>query len=165
MNSSGKISVTLSLKHKTNLCTAGDVELILEFKPTQEHNKNLLERTTYLYTAETAYKDAAEAFDAQYAGFIEKIKSDNVNRTQNCNTDVWYTNAEGDTVPENAVVETEGKLYIGETAKYRIALRGRWNVALYTAVTTENILFAQAISKPALPPRSPSQRERIRIWS
>ncbi len=155
MNSSGKISVTLSLKHKTNLCTAGDVELILEFKPTQEHNKNIIERTTYLYTAETAYKDATEAFDAQYAGFIEKTKSDNVNRTQNCNTDVWYTNAEGDTVPENAVVETEGKLYIGETAKYRIALRGRWNVALYTAVNDGEYSlcasYKQTGSSPSFP--------------
>ncbi|MDE7440226.1 MAG: M60 family metallopeptidase [Clostridia bacterium] len=138
---SGKIIVTLKIDGPVKV---DDVDLVLEFEQTREHNKNMLERTTYTYAAGTGYTDAVEAFNAGYAGFIEVIeKADNVNRTQNCNTDIWYTNNDGDVMPENAVVELSGKIYVDETAKYRIAIRGRSNVALFIAINdSENYELA-----------------------
>lgn len=129
---SGKILVTLKINGPVKI---DDIDLVLEFEQTREHNKNMLERTTYTYEADKAYKDAVEAFNAGYAGYTSVIeKADNVNRTQNCNTDIWYTGNEGDVMPANSVVELSGKIYVAETAKYRIAIRGRSNVALFVAI-------------------------------
>ena len=131
---SGEIKVTLEI---TGPVKVDDVDLVLEFEQTREHNKNMLERTTYTYDGKV-YNDAVEAFNAGYKGYTGVVKADNVNKTQNCNTDIWYTGQEGDVMPENAVVELEGKLYVNETAKYRIAIRGRTNVALFIAINDSN---------------------------
>ena len=130
---SGKIYVTLSITKDDGAFEVDDVDLVLEFEQSHETNKTMLERTVYNYTADTVYKDAVTAFEKNYEGFTTKTETDNVNRTQNCNTDIWYTNQEGDYVPENSVVELKGKIHVEETAKYRIAIRGRWNVALFVS--------------------------------
>ncbi len=132
---SGKIIVTLEIKDSQNVYNnIDDVDLILEFEQSHEMNKNVVQRTTYTYAEGAGYTDAVQAYEAGYAGYAEKIEGDNINRTQNSNTDVWYTNKEGDMAPNNGVVEVKGKLYVNEDGKYRIALRGRWNIALYIKV-------------------------------
>ncbi|MDE5654320.1 MAG: M60 family metallopeptidase, partial [Clostridia bacterium] len=135
---SGKIIATLEVKDTQGVYTnIDDVDLILEFEQSHEMNKNIVQRTTYTYADGAGYTDAVQAYDAGYAHYEQKIEGDNINRTQNSNTDVWYTNQEGDEVPQNAVVEVKGKLYVNEDGKYRIALRGRWNIALYIKINDE----------------------------
>ncbi len=138
---SGEIRVTLELT-KTSAFESDpnfgsrnieDVELILEFEQSYEMNKSVLTRTTYTYDSGSAYTDAVTAFENNYAGYSSKEQVDNKNKIQNCNTDIWYTNQEGDNVPLNSVVELKGKIYADETAKYRISIRGRWNVALFVS--------------------------------
>ncbi len=139
---SGKIIVTLGLTKDDGEFTVQDVDLVLEFEQSHETNKTMLERTTYTYREGEAYTSAVEAFNNNYQGYISAETTNNINKVQNSNTDIWYTNKDGDDVPQNAVVELKGKIYVDETAKYRIALRGRWNVALFVSfdggVTYEN---------------------------
>ena len=130
---SGKITVTLGVTKNDGAFDVDDIELTLEFNQTREMNKMTLERTTYTYDEGKAYTDATEAFEKNYAGYKSKAEGDNINKTQNCNTDIWYTNQSGDEVPANSVVELKGKIHVDETAKYRIAIRGRWNVALFVS--------------------------------
>ncbi len=135
---SGKIYVTLEIYNAAdgtrewNGHRLDDVDLILEFKQSHEWNKNILERTVYTYEAGSAYTSATAAYEANYAGYIGKEEVDNKNATQNSNTDIWFTN--DNRAPENTVMEVKGKLYFPEAGKYRIALRGRWSVALYLSM-------------------------------
>ncbi len=140
---SGKINVTLQLRAKSGAFANDeyfknrkieDVHLTLSFDQTHETTKNMLKRTTYTYAPNSAPTSAVTAFNTNYAGYASKVEGNNVNRTQNCNTDIWYTNQEGDEVPLNSAVELKGKIYVGETAKYRISIRGRWNVALFISL-------------------------------
>lgn len=126
---SGKIYVTLEITKTDGAFKVDDVDLVLEFEQSQEMKKNILERTTYTYAPGTAYTSAIEAYEANYEGYTQISDGDNINPSQNSNTDVWYTFDEP--APDNSVVEVRGKLYIGEEGKYRIAFRGRWNAALY----------------------------------
>ncbi|MDE6613995.1 MAG: M60 family metallopeptidase, partial [Clostridia bacterium] len=135
---SGEIIVTLEIKRNDNQFKVDDVDLVLEFETTREHNKYVLQRTTYMFENGSSYTDAVTAFNENYKGYSNKVTADNVNKTQNSNTDIWYTNQEGDEMPKNAVVELEGKIYVDETAKYRIAIRGRYNVALFVAINDSN---------------------------
>ncbi|MDE7083519.1 MAG: M60 family metallopeptidase [Clostridia bacterium] len=145
---SGKIYVTLEIYNAAdgtrewNGHKLDDVDLILEFQQSHEWNKNVLERTTYYYTADTKYTDAREAFENGYAGYESKVDRDHSNPTQNANTDIWYctdytisrfpnANPETDIVNENSIDELRGKLYINQDGWYRIYLRGRRNCALY----------------------------------
>lgn len=138
---SGKIRVTLQLEKTASFANdvnfgnrqIDDVELILELEQSHEMNKNTLKRTTYTYSQNSCYTDAVTAFENNYEGYTSKEEKDNKNPTQNSNTDVWYNNTT-DTVPLNSVVEVKGKMYVGETAKYRIQIRGRWNVALFVSL-------------------------------
>ncbi|MDE6656844.1 MAG: hypothetical protein K2J85_07620, partial [Anaeroplasmataceae bacterium] len=133
---SGKIYVTLEITKDDHAFEVEDVDLVLEFEQTHEKTKFILERTTYNYEEGKGYTSAIEAFNNNYAGYKEKIEADNINFTQNSNTDIWYA-PKGNTehpdhiVPDNSVVEVKGKLFFEETGKYRIALRGRNNCALY----------------------------------
>lgn len=131
---SGKIYVTLGITKNDGAFDVQDVDLVLEFEQSHEMNKNMLERTTYTYAAGSAYTDAEEAYASNYAGYESVVAGDNINASQNSNTDVWYTYTEP--APDNSVVEVKGKIYIEETGKYRIAFRGRWNCALY--ISTDN---------------------------
>ncbi len=141
----GKIVVTLSIVKNDGAFQVEDVDLVLGFKQSHDTNKNKTERTTYIYENGTPYKSATEAFEAGYAGYTKKIETDNLNPTQNSNTDIWYYNYNAEQ-PEhtyyfpgvNAIAEVKGKLYVDETAKYRIAIRGRFNVALYVSFNDEN---------------------------
>lgn len=142
---SGKLKVTLHLEQTAeHIATYGaftmdDVELTLEFEQSYAATRNLLQRTTYTYAAGSAYTDAVAAYEANFAGYESVIEAaDHRNPTQNCNTDIWYYPA-GTTeanklpyvVPSNSVAVVEGKLRIEDTGKYRIALRGRHNCAMY----------------------------------
>lgn len=135
---SGKFYVTLGITKDDGAFLVDDVDLVIEFEQTHEFNKHTLTRTTYTYTDETKYTDATDAFNAKYAGYKSVVKEDNQNPylngklVQNCNTDIWYIDAQ----PDTKVVELSGKLHVDEAAKYRISLRGRWNCALY--LSTDN---------------------------
>ncbi|MDE7168003.1 MAG: M60 family metallopeptidase [Clostridia bacterium] len=150
---SGKIYVTLEITYDGKKVWNGhelqDVDLILEFQQSHETNKNVLERTTYFYTAETAYTDAREAYEKGYAGYSSKNDRDHSNPTQNCNTDIWYctessisdfpnANPELDIVTPNSIDEVRGKLYFPEAGKYNIYLRGRKNCAVYYSIDGGN---------------------------
>ena len=100
-------------------------ELVISFKPANV-KANILERTYYLYDKDSIYNDIASAYNNNFVGFKEKIVEDNINRVQNSNSEVWEPK-----YYENAFVVVEGKIKITETAKYRIALRGRQYASLY----------------------------------
>ncbi len=133
---SGKIYVTLEITKNDHAFEVENIDLILEFEQTHERTKSILERTTYSYEEGKGYTSAIEAYNNNYAGYKEKKEEDSINFTQNSNTDIWYA-PKGNTehpdyiVPDNSVVEVKGKLFFEETGKYRIALRGRNNCALY----------------------------------
>ncbi|MDE7106610.1 MAG: M60 family metallopeptidase [Anaeroplasmataceae bacterium] len=133
---SGKIYVTLEITKDDHAFEVEDVDLVLEFEQTHERTKTIVERTTYSYEEGKGYTSAIEAYNNNYAGYKEKKEADNINFTQNSNTDIWYA-PKGNTqhpdhiVPDNSVVEVKGKLFFEATGKYRIALRGRNNCALY----------------------------------
>ncbi len=147
---SGKIIATLEIKDTQGEYTnIDDVDLLLEFEQSHEMNKNVVERTTYTYAAGAGYTDAVAAYEAGYAGYTDKVEGDSINKVQNSNTDVWYTNKDGDNCPENGIVEVRGKLHVGADGKYRIALRGRWNIALYIKVNDEENYRLVASSKTA----------------
>lgn len=135
---SGKIYVTLELAKDDKAFDVEDVELVLEFEQSNELNKTVLERTTYTFTAETMYPTATAAFEANYANYKDKVEGDNLNPVvngkvvQNSNTDVWFTDASQ--MADYQIVEVKGKLLSDENAKYRIALRGRYDCALYVSL-------------------------------
>ncbi len=142
---SGKIYVTLEIKAKNSKWAnyiIDDVTLVIEFQQSHETNKNILERTTYFYTADTAYTDAREAYEAGFAGYESKNDRNHSNPTQNCNTDIWYctessiskfpnANRELDIVKPYSIDVICGKLYFPEAGTYNIYLRGRKNCAVY----------------------------------
>lgn len=124
---SGKLIVSVELKKDDGAFEIADVDLVIEFEQSHEKNKYTLERTTYTFAEGGGYTDAVEAFESKYSGYTSVEHTDNVNPVQNCNTDIWI-NPPG---PENTVMEVSGKIYINEAGKYRIALRGRNNCALF----------------------------------
>lgn len=132
---SGKIYVTLEITKDDGAFLVDDVDLVLEFAQSHELNKTILNRATYTYSDASMYATAVDAFNANYKGYQTVEKGDNQNPyyngrlVQDSNTEVWYT--EEDLV--NQVVEVSGKFYASETGKYRIALRGRWDCALFVS--------------------------------
>ncbi len=130
---SGKIVVTLAITKKDGAFAVEDVDLVLEFKQSHEMNKNMLERTIYTYTEETAPESAVAAYESNFDGAASKETVDNVNPVQNGNTEIWSK----EPLPDNTFYEIKGKLHVGEAGKYRIALRGRWDCALYTAINKD----------------------------
>ncbi len=142
---SGKIIITLEITNLSNkapgtedIFPVQDVDLVLEFKQNHEMNKNILERTTYTYSSDNMYTSATQAYDKKYAGYSSKKETDNINPIQNSNTDIWYRPLGHEqtefVIPNNTVVEIKGKLRIEADGKYRIALRGRRNCALYLSL-------------------------------
>lgn len=131
---SGKIYVTLEITKDDGAFKVDDVQLILEFEQTHERTKFMLNRSTYVYTAEKMYTSPVEAFNNNYAGYSSVNRGNNVNKVQNSNTDVWFTNTEGDMAIVNSVLEISGKIYVSESANYRIALRGRHKAALFVSL-------------------------------
>ncbi|MCH5153571.1 MAG: M60 family metallopeptidase [Clostridiales bacterium] len=145
-NKSGKIIVTLEITKNDRSFNVADVDLVLEFEPTRELNKSVLERTIYTYSEENMYSDATEAFDGGFAGYTTSLSTDHSNppQTQIVNTDIWYwnnTEAEHNAHPDapdfyfkplqDTINVIDGKLYIENDGKYRVYLRGRYNCALY----------------------------------
>ncbi len=133
---SGKIYVTLEIIKDDGAFEVEDVEIVIELREKQ-YNPSMLERTVYTYTNETMYSSAVEAVENGYAGYETKIDGDNVNPTQNANTDIWAPNP-----TQNAIMEVRGKFYISANGKYRIAIRGRRYAALYISLDGENYELA-----------------------
>lgn len=143
---SGKIYVTLEIATTDGARTyngkaLNDVDLVLEFQQTHETNKAMLEKTVYTFAEDQNGKSAVNAFKSGYTGYISKQETNNVNFTQNSNTDVWLRPQQAQYInnPETApyvvnnkqIFEIKGKLYFPEAGKYRIYLRGRQNCALF----------------------------------
>lgn len=131
---SGDIRVTLEIKKNDGAFLVDDVDLIIELEQTHEIDKNMLERTVYKYEQGASPTTAREAFENGYDGHIEKTTGDNANPIQNGNTEIWSY----DLLPNDTFYEVSGKFHIDETAKYRIALRGRWSCALFISVNGED---------------------------
>lgn len=135
-NRSGKIYVTIGITKDDRAFEVDDVELVFEFEQSYEMNKNVLERTTYTYDEDKMYSDSVLAFESNYVGYRDKVEGDNQNPilngkvVQNCNSEVWFV----DKPIGNQIVEIKGKIHAEETGKYRIALRGRWNCALFVSL-------------------------------
>jgi hypothetical protein len=155
---SGKIYVTLQITKDDGSFKVDDVDLVLEFEQSHETTKYVLEKAVYNYT-DNFYDSgtgkftttAAQAFESKFAGYTSVEESNNVNPTlngkvvQDCNADVWYidklqddsTNTSDGVVDSNIksqVIVLSGKIYVAEEGKYRIAIRGRKNVALYISL-------------------------------
>ncbi len=142
-NRSGEITVTLGITKDDGAFTVDDVDLVLEFEPSQEKTKTEIKRTTYTYGGSVKYADAQEAYENGFAGYTEKSEIVHTNPVQSCNTDIWYypdTQENRDEyadapehffAPTDAVAVLEGKLHIESEGKYRIYLRGRTNCAFY----------------------------------
>lgn len=129
---SGQIIVTLEITENNKAFTVDDVDLVLEFEQTTD--KSLLTLTTYTYQEGQCPARAEEAFTSGYSGATAKTEDKTTQRYGN--TDVWYTYQKP--APDNAAVEVSGKLYIAEDGRYRIALQGRWNCALFLSLDGGN---------------------------
>ncbi len=142
---SGDIIVTLQItKDDDPSFKVDDVDLVLGFEQTHEKNKFVLQRTTYTYDAGSMYTDAEVAYENNYANYSSKTEGDNLNGTQNSNTDIWlYPNNDKYkdspyVVKDNTIAEVKGKLYFKDAGKYRLYLRGRINCAMYYSIGNED---------------------------
>lgn len=151
----GKIYVTLGIEKLDHEFEVEDVELILEFNVSTEGSKNVLTRNTYFYEEGKGYTDAQEAFNNNYKGYSSVQKGKSLNPVQNSNTDVWYypDTEENNTedkkpfvYPKNAITEVNGKIYIDQKGKYRLALRGRYNCAMYVSLDGKNFTLGGYIN-------------------
>lgn len=145
---SGKIRVTLGITKDDGAFPVEDVELILQLEQTHEMNKAVLERTVYTFAEGTATMSAKEAYEAGFAGATGTVSGDNDNAmdgrvVQNANAEIWVDGGAGLVADKYYVLQ--GKVYIDETAKYRMALRGRWDCALYTAVNDGEYAYTAGV--------------------
>ena len=122
---SGRIYVTLGIVKDDGAFEAEDVTLVVELRQ-EQYKPDVLERTVYTYTAENMYRDVEEAVSNNFAGYESVKKEDNENRVQNGNAEIWEPSP-----GQNAVMVVEGKFRIPSDGKYRVALRGRRQAALY----------------------------------
>lgn len=131
----GEIYVTLEVTKDDHEFEVEDIDLILEFEQSHEIKGRILERTTYDFDGDIKYESAKDAFLSSYAGSTNVTTGNNVNPTQNSNTDIWLTPEElTNGLQHNSIMEVKGKLLITETGDYRIQIRGRSNVALFLSV-------------------------------
>lgn len=128
---SGAFCVTLGIEKEDGAFEAEDVDLVIELRQKQP-DARMLERTVYTYDAGNMYESAAAAYENGYAGYAAVREEDNTNRVQNGNAEIWEPSPSS-----NAVMEIRGKFLISETGKYRVALRGRYDAALYISAGGE----------------------------
>lgn len=132
--SSGKMIVTLEIKHNSAAFNVDDVDLVLEFNQSYETNKNKLVRRTYTYAdADNLPETSIAAYESGFQGASVEV-SDNVNSSQNSNAEIKMS----DPMPDNTYFMLEGKISIANTGKYRLALRGRWDCALYISINSND---------------------------
>ena len=125
---SGKMYLRVQIVKDDGAFEVDDAELVIELM--QGHpKKDILTRTVYTYTGENMYSDAQAAYEAGFAGYETCYAEDNTNRVKNGNFEVWEPSPSN-----NAVMVVEGKYIAPEDGKYRIALRGRQNVAMYISL-------------------------------
>ena len=129
---SGKIIVTLGIEREDGAFAVEDVDIVVELRQKQK-SPTMLERTVYTYTPENMPSSAAEAYEKGYDGHETATEEDNANRVQHGNAEIWEPNP-----PNNAVMEIRGKFKAPADGKYRIALRGRDNAALYISLDGKN---------------------------
>lgn len=135
---SGKIIVSISINKNDGAFNVDDVDIVIELK--QKQKSNILERTIYTYNDDTMYQDINDAFINNYAGYNSVLTEDNINNVQNSNSEIWEPNP-----TSNAIMEVKGKIYISETGKYRIALRGRKYANLYISLDNNNFDLAATV--------------------
>ncbi|MGN0805961.1 MAG: hypothetical protein ACI4MC_02895, partial [Candidatus Coproplasma sp.] len=123
---SGKMYLTLEITKEDGTFTVEDKVLTIELA--QGADDNVIQRTVYTYLAENLYDTAEEAYANGYSGYESVTVEYNTNPVQNGNAEIWVPDP-----ANNAVMELSGKIYVETDGKYRIALRGRRSVALYTS--------------------------------
>ena len=131
---SGNIIVTLELTKDDGSMMLDDVDLVLALYQSHEMNKNMLTRTVYTFDTGTAPASTVDAFESGFEGYKEMTEGDNVNPVQNGNTEIWSR----ELLQDGTYYVVSGKMHVDETTKYRMALRGRWDCALYTSVNNED---------------------------
>lgn len=139
---SGKMVLTVEISREDGAFEVEDKQLIIEL--CQGADDNLLERTVYTYSSENMFASAEEAYESGYSGYETVVKENNVNPVQNGNAEIWVPNPSG-----NAVMELSGKIYIQSGGDYRIAVRGRRSVALYTSFDGVNYTLAATLVNTA----------------
>ena len=125
---SGKMYLTLQITKDDGAFDVRDTELVIELCQGQL-KKDMLTRTVYTYSADKMYADAQQAYEADFSGYTSVYTEDNVNRVQNGNFEIWEPQP-----ADNAVMVVEGKYIVPSDGKYRFALRGRQNAAMYISV-------------------------------
>lgn len=131
---SGKIYVTLEIKNENDPnMKIDDVELVLEFEQSHEMNKNILEKKVYTSPQQAhLYETAQEAYEDGFKKYHLTYNGDNVNTSQNANTEIWG----GHNDEFNTMKMISGKLYVATDGDYRITMRGRNSVfGSYTVVS------------------------------
>ena len=136
---SGRIVVTLGIEKADGAFEVEDVDLVVELRQKQK-TPTMLERTVYTYAPESMPASAAEAYESGYAGHETATEEDNANRVQHGNAEIWEPNP-----TNNAVMEIRGKFEAPADGKYRVALRGRDNAALYISPDGKNYERAAVI--------------------
>ena len=131
---SGTMYARISVAKDDGALEVEDVVLAIEFE--QSYANSGVTRTVYSYD-NIPYSTATEAYGANYDGYSAVTVSDNVNRVQNGNSEIWEPG-----LNDNAVMELSGKFSVGEAGTYRIALRGRYYAALYISLDGENYTLA-----------------------
>ncbi len=134
--SSGEIEVSLGIIKEDGAFEVDDVTLVFEFA--QNQKKNILSRRVMIYDDADMYESLADAASNGFAGYSEIIEEDNLNPVQDSNTEIWGPNP-----GRNAIMEVSGKLEITDTARYRLAVRGRYSVQLY--ISTDGKSYELAV--------------------
>ncbi|MGN1373591.1 MAG: M60 family metallopeptidase [Candidatus Coproplasma sp.] len=130
---SGKMYLTLGISCNDGTFEVEDKVLTIELE--QGADDNIIQRTVYTYS-DNIYSTAEEAYGNGYSGYESVTVESNINRVQDGNAEVWEPNPS-----TNAVMELSGKIYVETDGRYRIALRGRRSVALYTS--TDGVNYTQ----------------------
>lgn len=130
---SGKMYLTLGISCDEGTFEVEDKTIVIELA--QGADDNIIQRTVYTYS-DNLYSTAEEAYGNGYSNYESVVVGNNTNRVQDGNAEVWEPNP-----ANNAVMELSGKIYVETEGKYRIAIRGRRSVALYTS--TDGVNYTQ----------------------
>lgn len=130
---SGKITMTIGLKNKEiSDFPVDDVEMYFNFMQSYEardkfKNERVLDKSIYVYREGELPTDPVSAFQNNYPNHIDYVDIPNNNSFQSSNSEIWYY---PDEYFDNRICELRGKTQVS-AGKYRFALRGRFNVALF----------------------------------
>lgn len=135
---SGEFLVTLSLTNKNTNKVYDDVDLIFEFEQYQLNQKTL-EKTVYTYTDENKFNYLSDALDANLGDYTSAETTDYSNKTVAVSGDNYKS--------KNKIIEVKGKFKVDVSGLYRVAIRGRRQVALLFSLDGVNYERAANINQ------------------